>query len=147
MAHMPPKAKKLPFKPTALGKTASRLAGAGGASADTKKEQYGDDGLDLFRRSKEMQPIMEAERERRLLRKQRKQKQKQKQEEEEEEQRRKAAATAGKRPWDSGGDEYNEAESSDLAARVTPQGSQSTEEAFRSTTPINVDLGGFGEEV
>ncbi|KAG6014862.1 hypothetical protein E4U54_004760, partial [Claviceps lovelessii] len=143
MAHMPPKAKKLPFKPTALGKTASRLAGAGGASADTKKEQYGDDGLDLFRRSKEMQPIMEAERERRLLRKKRKQKQKQDQEEE----RRKAAATAGKRPWDSGGDEYNEAEGSTLAARVTPQGSQSTEEAFRSTTPINVDLGGFGEEV
>ncbi|KAG5973553.1 hypothetical protein E4U55_000424 [Claviceps digitariae] len=137
MAQTPPqakKAKKLPFKPTALRKSSTPSVDA--AVVDTSiiddKINYGD-GLDLFRRSKEMQPIMEADRQRRLLKKQK-----------QEEERRKAAATAGKRPWDEADD--NDDEASNLAAQVTPSATQSTNEALRSTTPINIDLDSFGKE-
>lgn len=78
-----PKAKKLPFKPTALRKSASQKLEA---PSDEGKPK--DDGLDLFRRRKEMEPIMAADRERRK-------KKKQKQDEE----RRKSAESA-KRPLD-----------------------------------------------
>ncbi|KAG6010619.1 hypothetical protein E4U21_005117 [Claviceps maximensis] len=130
-AQIPPKAKKLPFKPTALRKTAARAD----SPADNHKARHGD-GLELFRRSKEMQPIMEAERERRLMKKKQR-------EEEEEEAARRRAATAGKRPWEDGDDLD---ENSDLAAQVTPSATQSTNEAPRSKTPVNVDLDSFGEE-
>ncbi|KAI5466156.1 ubiquitin-2 like Rad60 SUMO-like-domain-containing protein [Mariannaea sp. PMI_226] len=56
----PPK-KKLPFKPTALRRAAAAAA---------KTHDSDDDGLSLFRRSKEMAPIVAADRERRLKRKQ-----------------------------------------------------------------------------
>jgi len=114
MSEIPMAKKKLPFKPTALRKNATRVD----ASADNDKPKYADD-LELFRRSKEMLPIMEADRERRLVKKQK-----------QEEERRRAAATAGKRPWEGEEDDDDE----------------STNETFRSTTPVNVDLGSFGEE-
>ncbi|ODA79636.1 hypothetical protein RJ55_05230 [Drechmeria coniospora] len=60
----PKKAKKLPFKPTALGKHSLPKR----PSADDNDD---DDDLALFRRSKEMEPIMAAERERRLQKRQR----------------------------------------------------------------------------
>lgn len=116
----PPKAKKLPFKPTALRRSASKFV----APANHGKAQD-DDGLDLFRRSKEMQPIMEADRERRLKKKQKL-----------EEERRKAAATAWKRL----SEDYAE---SDNAPSSTTPGSPS---AIRSMTPVNVRHGGTGEE-
>ncbi|KHO00078.1 Small ubiquitin-related modifier, SUMO [Metarhizium album ARSEF 1941] len=78
-----PKVKKLPFKPTAL-----RLA--------TPSDDTGlDDGLDLFRRCKEMEPIKAADRKRRMRRKQ-----KQKQKQEEEEEARRKSAESAKRPLD-----------------------------------------------
>lgn len=116
----PPKAKKLPFKPTALRRSASKFV----APANHGKAQD-DDGLDLFRRSKEMQPIMEADRERRLKKKQRL-----------EEERRKAAATAWKRLSE------DNAESDNAPSSTTP-GSPSE---IRSMTPVNVRHGGTGEE-
>ncbi|KAM4055101.1 ubiquitin-2 like rad60 SUMO-like domain-containing protein [Hirsutella rhossiliensis] len=59
--------KKLPFKPTALRKPSlPRLA----SSEDDSKGGDNDDGLALFRRSKEMEPIMAADRERRMRKKQ-----------------------------------------------------------------------------
>lgn len=73
-----PRAKKLPFKPTALRKSASQKVETPADATNTD-----DDGLELFRRSKEMEPIMAADRERRM-------KKKQKQEEE----RRKSAESA-----------------------------------------------------
>jgi hypothetical protein len=66
--------KKLPFKPTALRKHAAPStapdSSINGAAATGKEQgkQY-DDGLDLFRRSKEMEPIVAADRERRLKKK------------------------------------------------------------------------------
>ncbi|PFH55930.1 hypothetical protein XA68_17374 [Ophiocordyceps unilateralis] len=57
--------KKLPFKPTALRKTF--LSHLNSAHSDAKND---DDGLDLFRRSKEMERVAEADRERRLKKKQ-----------------------------------------------------------------------------
>ncbi|KAG8421119.1 hypothetical protein J3458_003024 [Metarhizium acridum] len=107
-----PKAKKLPFKPTALRKSASqRLATP---SDDTNI----DDGLDLFRRSKEMEPIVAADRERRM-----KKKMKQKQEEEA---RRKSDESA-KRPLDDDEEIDTQAatgphESPWVARRSTPVG-------------------------
>ncbi|KFG87581.1 hypothetical protein MANI_001526 [Metarhizium anisopliae] len=109
-----PKAKKLPFKPTALRKSASqRLATP---SDDTNAD---DDGLDLFRRSKEMEPIVAADRERRMKKK-RKQKQ-------EEEARRKSVESA-KRPLDDDDEEIDvqaamgSHESPRVAMRSTPVG-------------------------
>ncbi|KAH7023079.1 ubiquitin-2 like Rad60 SUMO-like-domain-containing protein [Ilyonectria destructans] len=58
----PPKKKKLPFKPTALRRSAPKPAPV----ADGKGSD--DDGLSLFRRSKEMAPIVAADRERRMKR-------------------------------------------------------------------------------
>ncbi|KAG6036830.1 hypothetical protein E4U41_005466 [Claviceps citrina] len=111
--QMPPRAKKLPFKPTALRKPAIQV--------DNDKAQSGD-GLDLFRRSKEMLPIMEADRERRLRKKRKL-----------EEQRRKAAATAGKRALE----ETAHDEAQILAFCAPPS-------AARNTTPVNVGRGSYG---
>ncbi|KAG5931071.1 hypothetical protein E4U53_001957, partial [Claviceps sorghi] len=124
------KTKKLPFKPTALRKHASK----GDALADKDKTPCGD-GLELFRRAEEMRPIVEADCERRLWKK------KQKREEEE---RRKAAATAGKRPCEEENDP--DGDSDRAGPVVTPSATQGTNAAFRSTTPVNVDIGGFDEE-
>ncbi|KAJ6446080.1 ubiquitin supergroup [Purpureocillium lavendulum] len=96
-ASPPKKLKKLPFKPTALRKTSlPKLAssddddGGGGGGGDSKADakDSNDDGLALFRRSKEMEPIMEAERARRLKKKQQR----------EEEKRKRASVKLGKRP-------------------------------------------------
>lgn len=62
MASSPPKKKKLPFKPTALRRSAAKHAPV----AETKGSD--DDGLALFRRAKEMAPIVAADRERRMKR-------------------------------------------------------------------------------
>lgn len=60
--------KKLPFKPTALRKPSlPRLV----SSEDASKGGHNDDGLALFRRSKEMEPIVAADRERRMRKKRR----------------------------------------------------------------------------
>ncbi|KAI1023062.1 hypothetical protein LB503_000783 [Fusarium chuoi] len=56
--------KKLPFKPTALRRTAPKPKAT--QSEDSKDSD--DDGLSLFRRSKEMAPIMAAEQQRRWKR-------------------------------------------------------------------------------
>ncbi|KAG5913292.1 hypothetical protein E4U42_001301 [Claviceps africana] len=122
------KAKKLPFKPTALKKQASK----GDAPADKDKAPYGD-GLELFRRAKEMQSIVEADCERRLWKKKRKR----------EEERRRAAATAGKRPCEEEDDHDGD---SDRAGRVTSSATRDTSAAFRGTTPVNVDGDSFGEK-
>ncbi|KAF4976280.1 hypothetical protein FZEAL_7031 [Fusarium zealandicum] len=59
-----PKLKKLPFKPTALRRAAPKPT----QTEETK--EGGDDDLYLFRRSKEMAPIVAADAERRLKRRQ-----------------------------------------------------------------------------
>ncbi|RDA84661.1 hypothetical protein CP532_3524 [Ophiocordyceps camponoti-leonardi (nom. inval.)] len=58
--------KKLPFKPTALRKQFLSNLSAAGSDTDAKRD---DDGLDLFRRSKEMERVADADRERRLKKK------------------------------------------------------------------------------
>lgn len=61
--------KKLPFKPTALRRFAAPKPTP--TQPDEKEEEVkesDDDGLSLFRRSKEMAPIVAADRERRLKR-------------------------------------------------------------------------------
>ncbi|KAM6531621.1 hypothetical protein FSOLCH5_001077 [Fusarium solani] len=61
--------KKLPFKPTALRRLAAPKPTP--TQPDEKEEEVkesDDDGLSLFRRSKEMAPIVAADRERRLKR-------------------------------------------------------------------------------
>ncbi|KAF4594656.1 ubiquitin supergroup [Ophiocordyceps camponoti-floridani] len=61
--------KKLPFKPTALRKSfLSNLASPAAAADESKNDE---DGLGLFRRSKEMERVVAADRERRLRKKQR----------------------------------------------------------------------------
>lgn len=69
-AVSPPKKKKLPFKPTALRRAAAPSGTASDAQKKPQEAQDNDDALELFRRTKEMAPIMAADRERRLLRKQ-----------------------------------------------------------------------------
>ncbi|RDA91774.1 hypothetical protein CP533_4769 [Ophiocordyceps camponoti-saundersi (nom. inval.)] len=78
--------KKLPFKPTALRK--QFLSNLNAASGEAKRE---DDGLDLFRRSKEMERVAEADRERRLRKKL-----------QQEKRRRQSDDDLGKRPRDDG---------------------------------------------
>ncbi|KAI9171366.1 hypothetical protein HJFPF1_00848 [Paramyrothecium foliicola] len=92
-----PRKKKLPFKPTALRKAAQAATNdLQHTNQDKKKNVSGngngddDDGLELFRRAKEMAPIVAADRERRLLRKQRQQQQ-------EEEERRQLLEEAERR--------------------------------------------------
>lgn len=77
-----PKMKKLPFKPTALRNrfpaasstpSASQNVTPGENSSSAKgkgkeKEKAYDDGLDLFRRSEEMKPIVAADQKRRMRR-------------------------------------------------------------------------------
>ncbi|RSL55745.1 hypothetical protein CEP53_007014 [Fusarium sp. AF-6] len=63
--------KKLPFKPTALRRLAAPKPTPTPTQHDEKEEDVkdsDDDGLALFRRSKEMAPIVAADRERRLKR-------------------------------------------------------------------------------
>ncbi|OAQ58225.1 ubiquitin supergroup [Pochonia chlamydosporia 170] len=74
-------AKKLPFKATALRKAASLRA-----EIITNKKELESDGLDLFRRSKEMEPIVAADQERRLKKKRR-----------HDDQRRKSAESSARR--------------------------------------------------
>jgi hypothetical protein len=62
-----PKGKKLPFKTTVLCKVASQNV----ETIRHEKLSAEDDGLDLFRRSKEMEPIIAAELQRSLKKKQR----------------------------------------------------------------------------
>lgn len=108
-----PRAKKLPFKPTALRKPASQKPEAPSDEGKSK-----DDGLDLFRRAKEMEPIMAADRERRL-------KKKQKQKQNQDEERRKSAESA-KRPLD--GDAEMEEEAGAESLKSPP--------VARSGTPV-----------
>ncbi|KAF4345578.1 ubiquitin supergroup [Fusarium beomiforme] len=75
--------KKLPFKPTALRRAATKPA----QSEESKESD--DDGLSLFRRAKEMAPIMAADQERRWKRNR---------ESEQEAERKRLEAIAGKRP-------------------------------------------------
>ncbi len=102
MADLSTTKKKLPFKPTALRNArpkpapsssteddllqASAAAGHHGGRSDDEDDE--EDTLALFRRAKEMAPIVEADRERRM----RRQQQKQQQQEEQEAQRRRASA-------------------------------------------------------
>ncbi|KEY72567.1 hypothetical protein S7711_05637 [Stachybotrys chartarum IBT 7711] len=66
-----PRRKKLPFKPTALRKdTPKKDPPPGVADAKRQGGDEDDDGLELFRRAREMAPIMAQDRERRLLKKQ-----------------------------------------------------------------------------
>ncbi|KHO11401.1 Ribonuclease H-like protein [Metarhizium robertsii ARSEF 23] len=62
-----PKGKKLPFKATVLCKVTSQNV----ETIHDEKLSAEDDGLDLFRRSKEMEPIIAAELQRSLKKKQR----------------------------------------------------------------------------
>ncbi|RCI14672.1 hypothetical protein L249_6785 [Ophiocordyceps polyrhachis-furcata BCC 54312] len=78
--------KKLPFKPTALRK--QFLSNLNAAGSDAKRD---DDGLDLFRRSREMARVVEADRERQLKKKL-----------QQEKQRRQSDDGSGKRPRDDG---------------------------------------------
>lgn len=73
----PQKAKKLPFKPTALrnyssGSPATTQDASNPPDGTPNNEEY--NAWDLFSRSKDMAPRVEAERERRLRRKLRRQK-------------------------------------------------------------------------
>lgn len=69
-----PRRKKLPFKPTALRKdTPKKDPPPGGADAKGQGGDEDDDGLELFRRARDMAPIMAQDRERRLLKKKKKQ--------------------------------------------------------------------------
>ncbi|KAM3559244.1 hypothetical protein MY1884_003556 [Beauveria asiatica] len=116
MADLTAIQKKLPFKPTALRKARPTLtpststeldslqnpAGAGDDSVGGRGDEQ--DSLALFRRAKEMAPIVEADRERRLRRLQ------QKQREQEKERRR---ALAASKPTLVDGDDED-------AARTTP---------------------------
>jgi hypothetical protein len=77
--------KKLPFKPTALRKAAPK------PSQPEESKESDDDGLALFRRRKEMAPIMAADLERRL---------KKRRAAEEEEERRRLQTTGEKRTRD-----------------------------------------------
>ncbi|KAK2589962.1 hypothetical protein QQS21_012353 [Conoideocrella luteorostrata] len=114
-APPPLRAKKLPFKPTALRRSAAK---PDPSPADKDETQVDDDDLRLFRRSKEMQPIMEADRERHLRKKQRLA-----------EKRQRSAETAGKRPL-----EYQ-------AETNTPiTGSAASPAAARTTTPVTNDV-------
>lgn len=74
VAAAPVRKKKLPFKPTALRNVAPPPKPAVSVE-DSKRSDGGDDddGLDLFRQSREMAPIMAAERERKLNKKKQKQ--------------------------------------------------------------------------
>ncbi|QUC18707.1 uncharacterized protein UV8b_02948 [Ustilaginoidea virens] len=123
-AHVPPRAKRLPFKPTALRRRAST---AGSPVADTKAAAE-DDDLDLFRRGKEMQPVLEADRDRRLKKKkqQRKKEREREREQEQEQERRRAAEMAAKRLLDDGAAGL-------VASDVHPQASLS---AHRPVTPL-----------
>lgn len=89
-----PKKKKLPFKPTALRRTVSRPSQDGDDDNTGKKSKEDDDDLALFRRGKEMAPIMAADLERRMRKRQ---KQRELKLELEAKQRRQEAAT-DKRP-------------------------------------------------
>lgn len=93
MADAPPK-KKLPFKPTAL-----RSAAPAATQASSKDAEDDGDGLDLFRRSKEMAPMVAAEQLRRWKRKQKRMA------EEEEERRRSSGASKRSLEEDGGDDE------------------------------------------
>ncbi|TFB05791.1 hypothetical protein CCMA1212_001941 [Trichoderma ghanense] len=74
VAAAPVRKKKLPFKPTALRNVAPASKPASTAEDGKKREgDDDDDGLDLFRQSREMERIVAAERERRLNKKKQKQ--------------------------------------------------------------------------
>lgn len=115
-AATPPQrtAKKLPFKATALPKAASLKV----ETIDNEKESE-NDGLDLFRRSKEMEPIMAADQERRLKKRRR-----------HEDQRRKSAGSSAKRPVDKITERY-------VMAKAK---SGASSQAARSTVPVASEL-------
>lgn len=97
----PKKAKKLPFKPTALRKAGLPKAtcGDGHQNHQGGGDDDGDgDGLAIFRRSKEMEPIVAADRERRMRRRQR-----------QDEERRRLSVSLDKRPLDDGDDDEAQA--------------------------------------
>ncbi|CAH0049672.1 unnamed protein product [Clonostachys solani] len=98
----PKKLKKLPFKPTALGRAASSI------SKDAGSDDY--DVTKLFSRSREMAPALHAEEEERWRRKQTKLKK----------EIEKSRRSAEKRPIDDDGDEEEHG---------SPSASQSTEKA------------------
>ncbi|KAM5355794.1 hypothetical protein ACJ41O_002440 [Fusarium nematophilum] len=109
VAASPPKVQKklkgLPFKPTALRRAAAQKA----AQSEESKEAE-DNGLDLFRRSKEMAPRVEADLERRV---------KKRQAELEAARRRSEAATRDKRPRECDDDEIvNHEQPQDLGTGV-----------------------------
>ncbi|KAK9444605.1 Ribonuclease H-like protein [Metarhizium brunneum] len=108
-----PKGKKLPFKTTVLCKVASQNV----ETIRDEKLSAEDDGLNLFRRSKEMEPIIAAELQRSLKKKQRL-----------EDERRQSAKS--KRPLDG-----------NIEREVIANAEYGTfSQAARSTTPVASEL-------
>ncbi|KAH7196972.1 ubiquitin-2 like Rad60 SUMO-like-domain-containing protein [Fusarium flagelliforme] len=97
--------KKLPFKPTALRKAAPK------PSEPEEAKESDDDGLALFRRRKEMAPIMAADLERRL---------KKRRAAEEEEERRRLQTTGEKRTRD----DSEDAKDSEILSQGEPSNAQ-----------------------
>ncbi|KAL6858383.1 ubiquitin-2 like Rad60 SUMO-like domain-containing protein [Trichoderma novae-zelandiae] len=131
VAAAPVRKKKLPFKPTALRNLAPAPKPAASTEDDKKSEgdDDDDDGLDLFRQSREMAPIMAAERERRLNKK------KQKQAEEE----RRMSDMADKQLLES----FENHEEDALALPVEGLGGDEAAEATPVDDSLRVDGDGF----
>ena len=106
--------KKLPFKPTALRKAAPK------PSQPEEAKESDDDGLALFRRRKEMAPIMAADLERRL---------KKRRAAEEEEERRRLQTTGEKRTRDDSEDAKD--------PEIPSQGEPSNAHEGPSSTQLN----------
>lgn len=66
VAAAPVRKKKLPFKPTALRNVAPVSQPTVSVEESKRSDGNGDDDLDLFRQSREMAPIVAADRERKL---------------------------------------------------------------------------------
>ncbi|UKZ51845.1 hypothetical protein TrVGV298_005609 [Trichoderma virens] len=73
VAAAPVRKKKLPFKPTALRNAAPLSQPTVSVEESKRSDGNNDDDLDLFRQSREMAPIVAAERERKLNKKKQKQ--------------------------------------------------------------------------
>ncbi|PNY24649.1 Uncharacterized protein TCAP_05413 [Tolypocladium capitatum] len=132
----PRKMKKLPFKPTALRRTSLPKP----ASSD--QDTTGDgDGLALFRRSREMAPIVAADRERRLRKKQK----------QEEERRRRASAAVGKRPLEDHDDDDAPLDDKEMQDQGSPlirrRGEQAQDIFITTDGSLAIDGPSFSELV
>ncbi|POR33229.1 Uncharacterized protein TPAR_06589 [Tolypocladium paradoxum] len=129
----PRKMKKLPFKPTALRRTSLPKPASG--NDDAKGD---DDGLALFRRSKEMAPIVAADRERRLKKKQK----------QEEERRRRSSAAMGKRPLEDADDApLEDKETQHERSPLDPRQEEQAQDIFSADESMTVDGPSFSELV